>query len=228
MYTLHFSATTIAFFRALIVFVAPAVMLFGHGYHPWIGTPADAGFFERLAAAVAVDPTRWWVSHLMIAVGAGLLMLAFIALRSQLREWGEEGWSALALPFVILGSTLYAILPAMEFAPLGALRAGADAAAVQSGLVPWFGSILLSSAVLFAIGVAGFAVAIARSERIGRSLTWVVVSALVVMAATRFFPLGAAQLYVGPAAGVGSLWPLAYAMWRQGRPGAGSGPSPVD
>jgi hypothetical protein len=35
------------------------------------------------------------------------------------------------------------------------------------------------------------------------------------MALTRFFPVGAAQLYVGPTAGVVALWPLAYVMGRR-------------
>jgi hypothetical protein len=35
------------------------------------------------------------------------------------------------------------------------------------------------------------------------------------MALTRFFPVGAAQLHVGPAAGVVAHWPLAYVMARR-------------
>lgn len=33
------------------------------------------------------------------------------------------------------------------------------------------------------------------------------------MAAGRFVPLVAAQLFIGPAAGIVALWPLAYGMW---------------
>jgi hypothetical protein len=113
-----------------------------------------------------------------------------------------------------MGSTLYALLPAMEFAPVAALQAGADAAAVQAAQMPWFGPILLTSALLFALGVLGFVIGIVRSDVLGTGLTWIVAGALVVMAATRFFPVGAAQLYVGPAAGLVALWSLAYAMWK--------------
>lgn len=215
MFTAQFSTTTTAVFRAAILVIAPTVALIGHGYHPWIGAPADPDFFERLAAAVAADRTRWWVSHLLIAVGSGLLALAFLAIRSYLREAGEERWSVMGLPFIIMGSTLYALLPAMEFAPLGASRAGADIAGVQAALMPWFVGILQTSALIFGVGVLSFVVGIARSRVLRPSLTRVVLGALVAMAATRFFPVGAAQLYVGPAMGVVALWPLAYMTWTQ-------------
>jgi hypothetical protein len=201
--------------RTVILVIAPAVVLVGHGYHPWIGSPGDPEFFQRLAAAVAADATRWWVSHFLIAVGAGLLMLAFLAIRSHLRDVAEERWSVMGLPFIVMGSTLYALLPAMEFAPVGAYRAGADIAAVQAALMPLFIPILLAGAVLFALGVLGFVIGIVRSNVLSGWLTWIVPGALVVMAATRFFPVGAAQLYVGPAAGIVALWSLAYAIWKQ-------------
>lgn len=212
-----FSATTHARFRAAILAIAPAVVVVGHGYHPWIGSPADDGFFQTLAATIAADPTRWWVTHLLIAVGSGLLILAFLALRGRLREAGEERWSVVGFPFVVMGSMLYAMLPAMEFAPLAATRAGVDAAAVQAALFPWFAPILLTSAVLFGIGVVGFVLGIVRAAIAGPVTTWIAAAALLAMAAARFFPVGAAQLHVGPAAGVLALWPLAYAIWTRPR-----------
>jgi hypothetical protein len=209
------SAATTRLLRVAIVVIAPAVALAAHGSHPWIGNPGNPDFFARLAAAVAADPSRWALSHLGVAVGSGLLILGFLAIRGYLREAGEERWSALGLPFVVMGSVLYALLPAIEFAPLGAFEAGADVAAVQAALMPWFVRILVTAAILFALGVLGFAIAIVRSRVLSPGLTWLVVGALVVMAATRFFPVGAAQLYVGPAAGLVALWPLAYVMWKQ-------------
>jgi hypothetical protein len=164
---------------------------------------------------VSVDPSRWAVAHLLVAVGSGLLVLAFLAVHSYLRGAGEERWSVLGLPFIVMGSTLYALLPAMEFAPLGAVGAGADVAAVQMAVMPWFVPVLVTAAVLFALGTIGFAMGIARSGILSPGLTWLVVGALIVMAVTRFFPVGAAQLYVGPVAGAVALWPLGYAMWKQ-------------
>jgi hypothetical protein len=204
-------------YRIAIAVIAPAVALVAHTSHPWIGNPGDPGFFDRLAAAVAADPTHWALAHLGVAVGSGLLILAFLAVGSYLREAGVAPWSAVGLPFIVLGSVLYALLPAIELAPVGAYGAGADVAAVQAALLPWFVPILVAGAALFALGVLGFAVAIARGGILNRGLTWVVVGALAVLASTRFFPVGAAQLYVGPAASLVALWVLAYAMAKRPR-----------
>jgi hypothetical protein len=40
----------------------------------------------------------------------GLAVLTFLAIRSYLREAGEERWSILALPFIVLGNTLFVVL----------------------------------------------------------------------------------------------------------------------
>jgi hypothetical protein len=212
------SDATIRRSRAAIVGLAPAVVLAAHAYHPWIGSPGDADFMARLAAAVAADPVRWGISHFGVALGSGLLILAFLAVRSYLREAGTERWSALGLPFVVMGSLMYALLPAMEFTPLAALRADADIMALQGAQMAWFIPILMSAAFLFFLGVVGFAVGIARTGVLSPLGTRLVVAALVVMAITRFFPVGIAQLYVGPVAGVLALWPLAYLMAKGPRP----------
>ena len=129
-------------------------------------------------------------------------MLAFVAIRSYLREAGEERWSILALPFIVIGSTLFAFLPAMEIAMLSVVRAGADVQVVLIALDSWFFPILLRGAITFALGVLGFAMGIVRSGVLGPQLTWLVVGALVVMAAARFVPLGAALSVGGAAAGI--------------------------
>jgi hypothetical protein len=67
-----------------------------------------------VAVALAADTTRWGLSHLVTGVASGLLILAFLAIRSYLRQAGEERWSVLAFPFIVMGSTLLALLPAME------------------------------------------------------------------------------------------------------------------
>lgn len=221
MSTTAISASANVALRAAIVFVAPAVVMFAHAYHPWIGNPTDAEFFARLAAAIEADPTRWMVSHLGVAIGSGLLIVAFLAIRSELRALDEQRWSVLGLPFIVMGSVFYAMLPAMELAPLAADAAGEDAASVQAALMRWFAPILLTSAILFALGVGGFAIGIVRSGILGPYGTWTVVGALAVLAVTRFAPVGAAQLYVGPAAAVVALWPLAYRIARSHERAAG-------
>jgi hypothetical protein len=186
------------------------VLLAAFVYHPYIANLTDKA---AVAAALASDTTRWGLSHLAVGVGSGLLVLSFLAIRSYLREAGEERWSILALLFIVLGSTLFAFLPAMEIAMLGAAEAGADVQAVLIAMDSWFFPTFLAAAIIFALGVLGFALGIVRSGVLGPRLTWLVVGALVVMAAARFVPLGAA-IYVGGAATIVALWPLAYEMWK--------------
>lgn len=205
------ATTTRARFRAAIVAIAPAVLLAAFVYHPYIANLTDKA---AVAAALASGTARWGLSHLAGGVGSGLIVLAFLAIRSYLREAGEERWSILALPFIVLGSTLFAFLPAMEIAMLGAAGAGADVQAVLIAMDPWFFPTFLAAAVTFALGVLGFAMGIVRSGVLGPKLTWLVVGALVVMATARFVPLGAA-LYVGGVAAIVALWPLAYEMWKR-------------
>ena len=213
---------------ALILFLAPAVMLFGFAYHPWLGNPTDAEFHAELAHAVATDSTRWAISHLGVAIGSGLLLLAFLALRSYLRQASKDRWSALALPFIVMGSVMFAMLPAMEFAPLVAATIGADVEAAQAALDPWFIPTLLISGVLFVVGAIGFAIGIVRSGVLSPGTAWIVAAALFVMAITRIIPLAASLMYIGPVAGIVALWPLAYKMWnrRQAQPeSAGAQPA---
>jgi hypothetical protein len=204
------SETARARFRAAIVAIAPAVLLAAFVYHPYIPNLTNKA---AVAAALGSHTTHWGFSHLAVGVGSGLVVVAFLAIRSYLREAGEERWSVLALPFIVMGSTLFAFLPAMEIAMLAAAEEGADLQAVLVAMDSWFFPILVTAAVIFALGVLGFATGMVRSRVLGARLTWLVVGALVVMAAARFVPLGAA-LYVGGMAGIVALWPLAYEMWK--------------
>jgi hypothetical protein len=215
------SATTRARFGASIVALAPAVMLVGLFAHPYIATLPDEAAVAETATA---DTTRWGLVHLTVGVASGLLVLAFLAIRSYLREAGEDRWSILALPFIVVGSTLFAVLPGMEFAPLAAAEAGADVQATQAALAPWFLPVLVTGAATFAIGVFAFAKGIADSQILSRRLSRLVVGALVVMAVARFVPVGAAQFYVQGAAGIVALWPLAYEMWKRPEAARAAGP----
>lgn len=199
-------------YSAVGVALAPSVMLFVFVAHPFIARLPDAA---AVAHAVHVDTTWWGIVHLLTAAGSALVALAFLAIRAFLRDAGEERFSAWALPFVIAGSALYGLLPGLEFAPMAAARTGADAAAAQATLQPWFISILATSVLLFAIGILGFALGIAASQILSRPLTRLVVTGLVVLAAARFVPLGAVQFYLQGLAGIVALWPMAIRMWRQ-------------
>ena len=205
--------------RTTVVVVAPVVLLAVFVAHPYLSgrLPNDAG----VAEAVAAGPTQWGAVHLATAVASGLIILSFLAVRSYLREVGENRFSSLGVPFVVMGSTLFAFLPGMEFAPLAAAEMGATAMeieAAQQALESWFLPVLVTGASAFAIGAFAFARAISIATVGSRGLTNVVVAALIVMAVSRFVPLAAVQFYVQGVAVIVALWPLAYAMQTQAVP----------
>jgi hypothetical protein len=205
--------------RTIILVVAPAVLLAALVAHPYLSgrLPNDA----EVAEAVAGGTTLWGLVHLAASVASGLIILAFLAVRSYLREAGEDRLSTFGVPFVVVGSTLFAVLPGMEFAPLAAAETGATAAgieATQEALSSWFVPVLVSGALAFAIGVFSFARALSVTTLGGRALTRVVVVALIVMAISRFIPLAAVQFYVQGVAAIVALWLLAYAMRTQPAP----------
>ena len=199
--------------QAAIVAIAPLVLLVGLAYHPYI--PAVPRDIAVLAEQVAADTTRWGIAHVTVAVGYGLLTVAFLAIRAALNEAGEDYWSGVALSLVVIGNALFTMLPGMEFAPLVAARTGSDIQAAQETLLPWFVPILAAGALCFGLGALGFAVGIVRARLLSPRMTRLVVGALIVFAVARFVPLGAVQFYVQGAAGILALWPLAYARWQQ-------------
>lgn len=205
------STTTIRLYQAGIAALAPVMLLGAFLWHPPIPgrLPNDAA----IAAAVLADPTRWGWAHLAAGVASAFVALAFIAVRSYLREASEERWSALGLPLIVIGSTLFVLLPGMEFAALAAFETGGDVQAAQAALAPWFVPTLTAGALTFALGLLSFAKGVAESRALPAGLTPLVVAGLVVMAATRLVPLAAVQFYVQSAAAIVALWPLAYVMW---------------
>lgn len=195
-----------------ILAIAPVVLLAAILYHPFIVRLPDSA---AVGEAMVADTFRWGVSHLAVAVGAGLVLAAFIVIRRVLAEAGENRWSAIGMPFVAIGSVLFAVLPGMEVGVMAAAEGtgtGAEGAiAAQAALDPWFIPVLLSSSVLFLIGTVGFAGGILRSEVLSPTITRVVASALAIMALVRFVPLGAA-LHVSALAAVVAMWSLAYEL----------------
>ncbi len=203
--------------RSAVVAAAPLVLLVGFVAHPSIGLgPPDAA---AVGAAAAAETTRWGVSHLIVAVGSGILLLAFLAIRTSLRESGEDRWSARAVPPIVIASTLYAILPGMEFAALAAAETGTDVRAAQMAVEPWFRPIIMVSGITFLLAAIGFARGVASIAPVGPTFTRVVVVALVAAGLSRLVPLTGVQFYVQSAALIVALWPLAYEMWRHPTPG---------
>jgi hypothetical protein len=189
---------------AATVATAPAVLLAGIAYHPHI---ADLRDKESVAAALTSDVTRWSVAHLVVAVASLLVALALVAVAAAMRQRGEWRWSARSVPFVVIGSGLFALLPAMEIAVLAATLAGADPVAVLLELDAWFRPVLLAAAAVFAVGAVFVARSVVSVALLGRRTTTLVVAALIVTAASRFLPFTAALL-TGAVALVVALWPL--------------------
>lgn len=193
-----------------VVLIAPLVMLTGFALHPWIG----AGLPDQsaVAAAAADHTTRWGIAHMAIGAGSGLLAVAFLALHLGLPAVGRERRAGRAIPLIVLGSALYALLPGMEMAPLAAAEAGVDIEAVAEELVPWFIPIHVLSGLLFAVGVVTFWAGIAESGILGTGPARIAVGALLVLAVSRLVPVPLVNFYVQGLAGIVALWPLALAM----------------
>ncbi|WP_129783642.1 hypothetical protein [Promicromonospora panici] len=206
-------STTRSSLRAGVVVIAPVIWLAVLSYHPYLAGRLPN--LEAIAHAVESDPTRWGAVHLATGVASGVLALAFLAVRAHLHEAGEDRWSAAALPFVVIGCTLYAMLPGLEFAPLAAVEAGGDVEAAQEALLPWFAPLLVAAGVTFAVGMFGFALGVRRSGLLSPGVTSLVMVALGVMALSRLVPLSAVQFYVQGVAGLVALLPLAGSMWKQ-------------
>ena len=119
--------------RAVIVATCPLILVTALLLHPFLsGRQPNV---HALGEAVASDPTRWGLVHLATGIGSAVMALGFIAIRNHLHEAGETRWSSRGLPLAVVGSTLYAMLPAMEFAPLAAVESGGDPAAAQQALL---------------------------------------------------------------------------------------------
>lgn len=138
-----------------------------------------------------------------------MIVLAFVAVRGHLRDRGDRSLSAVGLGFVVMGSTLYAVLPGMEFSVLAAHNTGADLAATQDALESWFVPVLIGGSLLFAIGTTLFAVAVVRSAALGRTEGLVIAGALVLFGLSRLVPIGVVQFYVQPAAALLAFLPIA-------------------
>ncbi len=201
--------------RALVVAAAPVLLTAALLWHPPLPgrLPDSAG----VADAASSDFMRWGLSHVAIVVAFAAVAVAFVAMRGHLRDRGDAFVSAVGLALVLIGSTLYAMLPGMEFAVLAAHETGADLAQTQAALESWFVPILLVGAATFALGTGLIAAAVVRGG-LFRMPAHVVAGALIVFGLSRLVPVGVVQFYVQSAAALAAMLPMAMDMWasRQG------------
>lgn len=202
--------------RAGTVALAPLVLLAATFYHPYIANLTDE---TQLGRAMSADTLRWGLSHIAIGAGLGLLLLAMLAVRSHLREAGEQRWSPVAVPFLVLGTVFFTFLPAMETAMIAGFDAGTDPVVLQANLSTWFVPMLVTSALLSGAGTILLAAGIVRSRVLAPAQARIVAGALGVLAMARFVPQSRA-LYAGAVAAVVALVPIAVRMWN-GIPAAG-------
>lgn len=200
--------------RACMVAGAPLVLALAFAFHPYL--PGRQPNVAALGDAVVADPTRWGVVHLATGLGSALLAVAFLLVANHLAEAGETRWSRIGLPLALVGCVLYAMLPAMELAPLAAFESGGDPVAAQEELLGWFLPVLILSGITFGAGAVCLAVSVSRSRLLPKAATRLVAGALVVMALSRFVPLSAVQFYLHSLASYAALLPLAYSMLRPG------------
>jgi hypothetical protein len=192
------------------VLFGPLFLMVAIIYHPYI---ADLTNPSEVAGAMTQGTARWGLVHIAVGAGFGFLLLSFLGVRSYLRDAGEQRWSALAVPFLVIGTIFSAFLPAMETGIVAAVGTGADPVALQNNLSTWFVPILFSSAVLSGIGVVLLAAGIVSSGAFDAQRARIIAGVLVLLAASRFVPQGRA-LYAGALAGVVALTPIAVQMWR--------------
>lgn len=195
---------------AAMAAIGPFFLLAAIAYHPFIANLTDNA---ATAAALSADTARWAIAHIAVGVGFAFLLLALLVVARYLGESGEQRWSARAVPFLVLGTTLFTFLPAMETAMVAASRAGADAVEVQTQLGTWFRPLMIAGALTFGAGLIFMAISVVRSRVFSPELTRIIAVSLIIATLSRFAPLGGA-LYLGAAAGVVALVPIAIQMWN--------------
>lgn len=195
---------------AIVTAAAPVLLLATFLWHPPIpGRLPDA---SAVAEAAASDLTRWGLVHLATVVASAVVAVAFLAVHELLRAHGGHP-SLLGVGAVVVGSVLYAVLPALELAQLAAHETGADMAETQQALSGWFRLALLSGGLVFLVGAVAVAAAVNRAALLGGGRDVLVATALVLFAVSRLVPVGVVQFYVQAAVAMLALLPLAVQMW---------------
>jgi hypothetical protein len=192
---------------AAVLFAAPVVLLAGLAAHPFVHSYLDGGV---IAGAVAGAPRRWAWSHLLIPLGLGLLLVAVTIIRHRLRDAGEQRWSVVALPLLLVGGTLLGALAGSEITLAAVARSGQDVLAVLEAGENAV-ALYLGGALMFATGWLCLAVALHRAPILPRAQTWVATVALAVVAGALFVPQTSGTYAYGAALVVAN-WLIGYRM----------------
>jgi hypothetical protein len=192
---------------AAALFIAPVVLLAGLAAHPFVRSYGHKGV---IAGAVAGAPSRWAWSHVIIVLGLGLLLVAITVIRRQLRDAGEQRWSVVALPLLLVGGMLLGAAAGSEITLAAVVTSGQDVLAVlQTGESAV--ALYLGGAVTFATGWLCLAVALHRAPIMSPAQRWMATVALTVVAGALFVPQTSAACAYGVALVVAN-WLIGYHM----------------
>lgn len=197
--------------RALILAVAPLALLAGALVHPYLGGVPDTA---ALAQAVAANPTRWGIAHIVIGVGIALALLLFFAVRVHLHDKGEDVWSFWATPLATIGLGLVGFMVGAEGVGGRGAAALGDVQTFFEQVMAWAVPLYLTANVLLGFGLLGFAKGVSTSGILAKNATRIVWAGAVIATVALFLPTGWAAHLVS----VGMLafaWPLAEHLWSE-------------
>jgi len=170
---------------AAVLFITPVVFLAGALAHPFV---ADYTHTNVVADAVRAAPGQWEVAHLLLAIGLGLMPLAVLVIRHEFRRAGEERWSAIGVPLLIVGTTLVGTIVGTEITLAAVVDSGGDVLAVREADEALTLPLFLVGVLLFVLGWLSFAMAFYRARILPTALNWWAIVALVAIAIAFFIP----------------------------------------
>jgi hypothetical protein len=197
--------------RTLVLLVAPIVLVAAFAYHPYVGSLLDS---DLIAEKAADDADRWAMSHVVLAISVGLVIVALLSIRHQLRAHGDERWSFISVPLAVFGLAVIGSTAGMEITLAAAINAGADPVAIVDAAEPWAGGIYAIGGIALSLGLLGLAIGTYRAMPLGGQLDRIAAGAFVVVAVANFVPHSIAEYVIG-AAIVVALWPFAYREWEE-------------
>lgn len=195
--------------RSFVLATAPVVLLTGALVHPYLGNMPETA---DLVDAVLRGPNRWGIGHLIFGIGIALSLLLFFVVRITLHDVGEDRWSFWATPLVTIGLGLVGFMVGAEGFGGRAVGETGNVEAFFEELETWAIPTYLSANLLVALGLIGFATAVAKSRILSGGSTLVVVIGAATAAISLFLPVG----WAAHAVSIGMMafaWPLIPRVW---------------
>lgn len=201
--------------RAAVLFTVPVLFLVGVALQPYID---DYGDSEEVAEKVATAASRYAWAQLVLVISLAFTFLAFFGLRMYLRGHGEDRWSVIAVPFMVIGGSTMAF--ASGGTGIGAWvtqDSGGSLALYFDSASDWILGIEAVGGTLAAVGIVAMAIAIARSGVLRKPLNWIVVVALFLSLSALVRGVGSLSSYVAAVTELVAFWILGVQMWREAK-----------